>query len=175
MSILETTFAEVKLRNPLILASATTGWDGHGCRQAWLNQAGAVVPKTFAPPDKFQLHPRCGRLKMIRLDKTAIGMINNELYTTMTLEEWLEKELDIAHQDETAIIASIVAQPDPELTAANAKKIEGRFQISHFFDACKIKRFHWKFVIIEKYPFLISYDCEKICQLKIISAGKFGA
>ena len=132
MSRLETIFAGVKLRNPLMLASATTGWDGYGCRQAWLNQAGAVVPKTFAPPDKFQLHPRCGRLKMIRLGKTPIGMINNELYTTMTLEEWLEKELDIAHQEETAIIASIVAQPDPELTAANAKKIEATGKVIMF-------------------------------------------
>ena len=127
MSILETTFAEVKLRNPLILASATTGWDGYGCRQAWLNQAGAVVPKTFAPPDKFQLHPRCGRLKMIRLDKTAIGMINNELYTTMTLEEWLEKELDIAHQDETAIIPVSWHNPilsSPPLTRRRLKAPE---------------------------------------------------
>jgi dihydropyrimidine dehydrogenase (NAD+) subunit PreA len=50
MSTLEVNFAGVKLRNPLILASAPTGWDGHGCHQAWVNQAGAIVPKTFAPP-----------------------------------------------------------------------------------------------------------------------------
>jgi dihydropyrimidine dehydrogenase (NAD+) subunit PreA len=123
MSKLETEFAGVKLRNPLILASATTGWDGHGCHQAWINQAGAIVPKTFGPPAKFQHHPRCGRLKVVRVGKTQIGMINNELYTTMTLEEWLERELDVATQGEAAIIASVVAQPDPGLTAANARKI----------------------------------------------------
>lgn len=123
MSKLETTFAGVKLRNPLILASATTGWDGHGCHQAWVNQAGAIVPKTFGPPAKFQHHPRCGRMKVVRVGKTQIGMINNELYTTMTLEEWLDRELRIATQGGAAIIASVVAQPDPGLTAANAKMI----------------------------------------------------
>ncbi len=50
MDRLNTTFAGVRMRNPLILASATTGWDGYGCHQAWINQAGAVIPKSIAPP-----------------------------------------------------------------------------------------------------------------------------
>ena len=66
MKKLETNFAGVKMRNPLILASATTGWDGESCHQAWVHQAGAIVPKSFAPPDKFAQHPRCGRMKIIR-------------------------------------------------------------------------------------------------------------
>ncbi len=132
VSRLKTNFAGVSLRNPLILASASPGWDGHGCRQAWLNQAGAVVPKTFAPPAKFAHHPRCGRMKIIKVGKTRIGMVNNELYTTMPLDEWLDKELDTAHGGEAAIIASIVARPDPEETAANAKKIEATGKVAMF-------------------------------------------
>jgi dihydropyrimidine dehydrogenase (NAD+) subunit PreA len=41
---LEVNFAGVKFRNPLILASATPGWDGEGSNRAW--RAGAV-PKVL--------------------------------------------------------------------------------------------------------------------------------
>ena len=124
MKKLETHFAGVKMRNPLILASATTGWDGERCHQAWLNQAGAIVPKSFAPPGKFAQHPRCGRMKIIRHGKNRIGMVNIELYTTMTLEDWLGSDLEKASAGGSCIIASIVAHPDPKDTGANARKIE---------------------------------------------------
>jgi dihydropyrimidine dehydrogenase (NAD+) subunit PreA len=132
MRRLETAFAGVKLKNPLILASATTGWDGYGCHQAWVNQAAAIVPKTFAPPAKFQHHPRCGRLKIVKVGKTAIGMINNELYTTLTLDEWIDRELAIGTQGGAPIIASIVAQSEPALTAENAKKLEATGKVVMF-------------------------------------------
>ena len=124
MNRLETHFAGVKMRNPLILASATTGWDGERCRQAWLNEAGAIVPKSFAPPGKFAQHPRCGRMKIIRHGNSRIGMVNIELYTTMTLEDWLKTELEKASQGGSSIIASVVAHPDPADTGANARRIE---------------------------------------------------
>jgi dihydropyrimidine dehydrogenase (NAD+) subunit PreA len=45
-------FAGVKLRNPLILASATPGWDGKRLNQAWKAGVGGVIPKSFGPPAK---------------------------------------------------------------------------------------------------------------------------
>lgn len=132
MGMLEVTFAGVKLRNPLILASATTGWDGERCHQAWINQAGAVVPKSFAPPEKFARHPRCGRMKIIRQGKTRMGMVNIELYTTRTLEDWLKTELDKAYEGGSCIIASVVAHPDPADTAANARRIEDTGKVAMF-------------------------------------------
>ena len=132
MGKLEVTFAGVKMRNPLILASATTGWDGARCHQAWLNQAGAVVPKSFAPPVKFAEHPRCGRMKIIRHGQNRIGMVNIELYTTMTLKDWLKTELDKAYEGGSCIIASIVAHPNPADTAVNARKIEATGKVAMF-------------------------------------------
>ena len=132
MKKLETNFAGVKMRNPLILASATTGWDGERCHQAWLNQAGAIVPKSFAPPGKFAQHPRCGRMKIIRHGKNRIGMVNIELYTTMTLEDWLGSDLEKASAGGSCIIASIVAHPDPAATGANARKIERTGKVAMF-------------------------------------------
>lgn len=125
MANLEVTIAGVPFRNPLILASATPGWDGKRSLMAWQGGAAAVVPKTFGPPATWAQHPRCGRMKLIKPDgKKAIGMVNIELYTTMPIEEWLEKELTIAASEGNKVIASIVAQPNPEDTATVAKLIE---------------------------------------------------
>ena len=124
MANLEVIVAGVTLRNPLILASATPGWDGQRSNQAWQAGAGAVVPKSFGPPATWAQHPRCGRMRLIKTGNRRMGMINIELYTTMMLQEWLDQELDKAHAGNAAIIASVVAQRDPAETAQNAKLIE---------------------------------------------------
>jgi dihydropyrimidine dehydrogenase (NAD+) subunit PreA len=132
MSDLEVNFAGVNLRNPLILASATPGWDGERSNQAWQAGAGALIPKSFGPPGRWAQHPRNGRMKLIKSGKKRIGMVNIELYTTMTLEDWLDRELEKAYQGNSAIIASIVAHPDPEGTARNAKIIEDTGKVVMF-------------------------------------------
>ena len=132
MGSLEVEFAGVKFRNPLILASATPGWDGERSNQAWRAGAGAVVPKSFGPPGQWAHHPRCGRMKPIKYGKNRIGMVNIELYTTMSLEDWLDVELDKAYEGNNKIIASVVAHPDPEETGNNAKIIEDTGKVVMF-------------------------------------------
>lgn len=132
MGSLQVEFAGVKFRNPLILASATPGWDGERSNQAWRAGAGAVIPKSFAPPMKWAQHPRTGRMKLIKSGKRRIGMVNIELYTTVTLEDWLDHELDKAHEGNCSIIASVVAHPNPEDTAKNAKIIEDTGKVVMF-------------------------------------------
>ena len=132
MNKLEVTFAGVKMRNPLILASATPSWDGERSNLAWKAGAGGVVPKSFAPPSKWAQHPRCGRMKLIRHGKNRIGMVNIELYTTMTLQDWLDSELDKACEGGNVIIASIVAHPEPVDTGKNAKRIQDTGKVAMF-------------------------------------------
>lgn len=120
---LSVNFAGVKMKNPVILASATPGWDGEHLKKAALAGAGGVVPKSIGPPGVWSQHPRCGRLSIIRTGKTPIGMVNVELYTTKSREEWLTKDLKIAFEGGCAIIASIVAQPDPDETARLAREV----------------------------------------------------
>ncbi|MDI6762882.1 MAG: tRNA-dihydrouridine synthase [Thermodesulfobacteriota bacterium] len=132
MNSLEVTFAGVKLRNPLILASATPSWDGERANLGWKAGAGAVIPKSFAPPTKWAQHPRCGRMRLVKHGKNRIGMVNIELYTTMTLKDWLDTELDKACEGDGVIIASIVAHPDPKDTGRNAKLIEETGQVAMF-------------------------------------------
>ncbi len=94
MGSLEVEFASVKFMSPLVLASATSGWDGQRSNHAWIAGAGGVVVKSFARPGKWSQHPRCGRTKLIKYGKNRISIVNIGLYTTMSLQDWLEHELD---------------------------------------------------------------------------------
>ncbi len=132
MSKLSVDFAGVRLRNPMILGSATPSWDGERSNQAWKAGFGGVIPKSFGPPGRWAQHPRRGRMKVIKAGNRPMGMINIELYTTMTLEHWLETELDTAYAGNSMIIASIVAHPDPNGTARNASIIQETGKVGLF-------------------------------------------
>lgn len=122
---LEVNFAGVKLRNPIIMGSATPSWDGRACKEAGLAGAGAIVPKTIGSPEVLRQHPRCGRLRLVGYGRgRAFGMVNTEIYTTMTLDAWLNRELAIATEGGAKIIASVVAEPDPEETAKLVQKLQ---------------------------------------------------
>lgn len=130
LSILSVEIAGIHLRNPIIVASATPSWDGQRTQLAWKAGAGAVVPKSFGPPDHWANHPRCGRMKLITHNNQKIGMVNVELYTTMPLQRWLDEELELAFGENSNIIASVVAHPDPDQTAKHVRIIEETGKIS---------------------------------------------
>jgi dihydropyrimidine dehydrogenase (NAD+) subunit PreA len=132
MGVLEVEIAGIALRNPLILASATPSWDGERSYQAWKHGAGAVIPKSFGPPGMWADHPRCGRMKIVRSGRKPIGMVNVELYTTMAIQKWLDSELDTASREGNVIIASVVAHPNPDDTAANSIVIADTGKIAMF-------------------------------------------
>jgi dihydropyrimidine dehydrogenase (NAD+) subunit PreA len=71
-------------------------------------------------------------MKLIKHGKNRIGMVNIELYTTLTLQDWLDRELDEAYEGGNKIIARIVAHPNPEDTAKNAKRIEDTGKVAMF-------------------------------------------
>jgi len=122
---LEVNFAGVRLRNPVILGSATPSWDGRTIKRGGLAGAGAVVPKTIGSPEVFRQHPRCGRLHLVRYGRgRPFGMVNTEIYSTMTLEDWLDRELAIATEGGGKIIVSIVAEPESKETAELARRLQ---------------------------------------------------
>jgi len=130
---LEIDFAGVALKNPIILGSATPGWDGETSKRASLAGAGAVIPKTIGSPELFQQHPRCGRLRFIRYGRgRPFGMVNTEIYSTMTIEDWLDRELEIAAGGEAKIIASIVAEAEPAETVELARRLEASGLVDMF-------------------------------------------
>lgn len=122
---LEVDFAEVKFRNPVIVGSSLPTWGGEVCKRLGLAGAGGIIPKTFGPPATFAKHPQCGRMRLIRQDKNRpFGNINLELYTTMPIEDWLERELAIAVEGGAKIITSIVVGADVERTVELVKMVE---------------------------------------------------
>lgn len=133
-SRLRVKYGGLELENPLILGSGPPGWDGESLRKAALAGAGAVVPKTIGPPNKFAQHPRCGRMRLMRLGSKGkpYGMINLELYTTMPTEDWIKKELEIAASGGSKVIASIVAQNDPSAGAKVARQVEATGYVDMF-------------------------------------------
>ena len=130
---LTVSFAGVKLRNPIILGSATPSRDGKTSKKGGLAGAGAIIPKTITSPALLSQHPRCGRLHFVRHGRRRpFGMVNTELYSTMPLEEWLDRELAIAVEGGAKIIASIVAEGAPEETVALARRVEATNLIDMF-------------------------------------------
>lgn len=132
---LEVSFAGVQLRNPIIVGSAIPTWNGEACRKSGLAGAGAVVPKTFGPPATFANHPRCGRMRLIRQGREGrpFGNINLELYTTIPIEDWLDRELATAAEGGAKIIASIVVGADVERTVELVQKVEAT-GLAHMFE-----------------------------------------
>lgn len=125
MADLTVDFAGVTFRNPLVLASATPGWDGQRLKQAGEAGMGAVIPKTIGPLQDWAAHPRNGRMYLYRVGnaKRPIGMINMELFTTKSRDEWIANDLTVARQGGAKIFASILAMPEPEQTAELAGQI----------------------------------------------------
>jgi len=124
MADLRVNFAGVELKNPLILGSATPGWDGERLKQAGQAGFGAVVPKTIGPVQDWAAHPRNGRLQLVKLGKNPIGMVNLELFTTKTREDWIARDLAVAREGGAKMIASVLAMPDPEDTARLVEEIQ---------------------------------------------------
>ncbi|SMB91866.1 dihydropyrimidine dehydrogenase (NAD+) subunit PreA [Thermanaeromonas toyohensis ToBE] len=124
MAELQVNFAGVNFRNPLVLASATPGWDGLRLKKAGEAGFGAVIPKTIGPIQDWAVHPRNGRLFLYRVGNRPVGMINLELFTTKTREEWIARDLALAREGGAKIFASILAMPEPEQTAELASQVE---------------------------------------------------
>ncbi len=122
-NLLKVNFAGLELHNPVILASATPGWDGEHSRRAARAGAGAVVPKSIGPPSTWAQHPRSGRFRVFRLRGKPMAMLNLELYTTITKEEWVKRELEVAASGGAPVIASLVANPDLEQTEALTREV----------------------------------------------------
>lgn len=124
MANLEVNYCGVTYRNPLILSSATPGWDGEGMRLAAVAGIGGVIPKTIGPKQDWAAHPRNGRIFMHRYNGKAIGQVNLELFTTMTRDQWVREELAIAKQGGATMHISILAMPSPEETAKLVMEIQ---------------------------------------------------
>ncbi|MEL7609157.1 MAG: 4Fe-4S binding protein [Bacillota bacterium] len=124
MANLEVNYCGVKYRNPLVLASATPGWDGEAMRLAGQAGIGGVIPKTIGPKQDWAAHPRNGRLFLHKYNGKPIGMVNLELFTTKTRDEWIASDLATAQKGGATMHISILAMPNPDDTAKLVEEIQ---------------------------------------------------
>lgn len=116
-------FAGVEFENPIVTSSMTFGWSGEALKKAGLAGAGGVVCKSIGSPAETFEHPRCGRMVLYRHNGVPIGMQNNEIFSTINVQDWLDKEFKIATEGKAKMIVSIVANPNPNDTADLAKRV----------------------------------------------------
>lgn len=132
MADLKVKFAGVQFKNPLVLASATPGWDGEGLKKAGLAGFGGVIPKTIGPVQDWAAHPCNGRMALVRVGNRPIGMVNLELFTTKAREAWIREDLSVAKEGGAVMFVSILAMPHPEETAELAKQMEDTGMVDLF-------------------------------------------
>lgn len=133
MANLKVNFAGVEFKNPLVLASATPGWDGEGMKIAGLAGIGGVVPKTIGPVQDWAAHPRNGRFHIVRDGaKRPIGMVNLELFTTKPRASWIKEDLAVAKEGGAVIQASILAMPNPDDTVQLVEELQATGKIDLF-------------------------------------------
>ena len=117
MAELKTTVGTLSLKSPILVGSATPTWDGMRSNRAVLSGAGAAVLKTLCPKGEECEHPQNGRFIVIKAGNQPIGIVDFELFSTFSEEQWLTKELQAARAGGATIVASTLAAADPEVTA----------------------------------------------------------
>lgn len=132
MANLKVNFAGVEFKNPLVLASATPGWDGERLKQGGLAGFGGVIPKTIGPVQDWAAHPRNGRMALVRVGNKPIGMVNMELFTTKSREDWIKEDLAKAKEGGATMFVSVLAMPEPEETAALIEQVQDTGMVDLF-------------------------------------------
>ena len=113
MASLETKFLGMTFPNPFILGSGPPTATGPMIKEAFKAGWGGAVIKTLGLEPTTPL--TCPRLHVIRDGKHKSGMVNTELITELTLEEW-QRDIDLIREDfpDHPLIASIMGGGSPQ-------------------------------------------------------------
>ncbi len=126
---ISTEFAGLKLRNPVMTAAGPTSRDGMTLLNAAAGGAGGLVAKTVSVRPADVPRPNMAALKEGRVGSRR-GILNAELWSELSVEQWLEREYAIALSSGLPLIASVgytpeeVSQLGPKLQKAGASAIE---------------------------------------------------
>ncbi len=124
MASLSTQFLGVDFPNPFILASAPSTANGKMVKRAFELGWGGAILKTVGLKPTPNPSPR---VQIIKSGRDKRGMINIELISTLTVEEW-EREIDLVRDiyPERPLIASIMGGGRPEDWQNVIERIEPR-------------------------------------------------
>lgn len=121
MPDLKVNLAGLKLRNPVLTAAGPAARDGMTLLNAATGGAGGLVAKTVSIKPAKVPNPNITALGRGRV-KSRRGLLNAELWSEISLCQWLESEYPIALSSGLPVIASVGYTP--EEVAEIAPKIE---------------------------------------------------
>lgn len=124
MASLNTQFLGLDFPNPFILASSPSTANGRMVKRAFELGWGGAILKTVGLEPTPNPSPR---VQIIKSGRDKRGMINIELISTLTVEEW-EREIDLVRDiyPERPLIASIMGGGRPEDWQNVIERIEPR-------------------------------------------------
>lgn len=101
---LETELAGLKLRNPLLPAASPVVRDGESLLEIANKGAGALVTKTISTEPAEMPRPN--------MAKIGESLMNAELWSEISLEDWVKKEIPRAKEGNLPLIANIGYTPE---------------------------------------------------------------
>jgi len=129
MANINTEFAGLKLKNPVMTAAGPTSRDGITLLNAAVGGVGGLVAKTVSVKPADVPRPNMAALKEGRVGSRR-GILNAELWSELPVERWLQKEYAIALSSGLPLIASVGYTPEevsklgPKLEKAGVHAIE---------------------------------------------------
>jgi dihydroorotate dehydrogenase subfamily 1 len=111
--------ADVRLDNPLIVASGEHGIDGKKIKEISMYGPGAICTKTI-----LSLDPPCQDPRPC-IASIKGGLVNSTLATHLKAEEWFTKEIKIAKEGKSKVIANLsgISPEDCANLASRAEKV----------------------------------------------------
>jgi dihydroorotate dehydrogenase subfamily 1 len=129
MADLSVEIVGLRLRNPILTAAGPTSKDGMTLLNAAAGGVGGLVAKTVSVKPADVPKPNMAAVQRGRVQSRR-GILNAELWSELSLEQWLEKEYPIALSAGLPLIASLGYTPDdvrdiaPKLEKAGVQALE---------------------------------------------------
>jgi dihydroorotate dehydrogenase (NAD+) catalytic subunit len=111
MANLSTQFESLTFLNPILTAAGPTSRDGKTLLSAVKGGVGGLVTKTVSVKPAIIPKPNMAALKQGRVGSRQ-GMLNAELWSELSIEQWIEKEYPMALSAGLPVIASLGYTPE---------------------------------------------------------------
>lgn len=122
MARLETTFTGIQFPNPFLVASSPSTANGHMIKKAFRAGWGGAVLKTVGLEPTPNPSPR---VHIVKDGRDKKGMVNIELITDLTMDQWVEELKSIRDEfPDRPLIASIMGGGKPEDWQQVVSKLE---------------------------------------------------
>lgn len=165
MNTLTTTLVGLTLRNPILTAAGPMARDGVTLLEAAKGGVGGLVAKTISLKPAEVPRPNMAVLNR----KRTVGLLNTELWSDISAEQWLQTEYKKAKQAGLPLIGSVgytpeeVAELAPQMVAAGCDAIE--FSVHYVKEVDQIAKALREVIEIPLFAKLSPHSSEDLAKL----------